>query len=152
MNLFLFRFNGIIGKFIYENLTKMKSPFYLCLLFILLSNSFLFAQDAKYQKIHPFDLNKFNLKIQEQNPPGLDQLLKILPDTALISSRNQNDMPVLDSQNGQISFMPTMPIRTDINYTMPIKKYDLSYPYVPEERIDSILNFRNKKNIPLNLE
>ena len=127
--------------------------FLLSTVFALLSTSSLYAQDSKYDRIYPFDADKFNEQFQYQNELGLDYSPKIQQDSALLSRSKQSNMPMLEVQKGHSSYnMPTMEIRNDIQYTMPIKKYDLCYPYVPQDRIDSILNLRKKRLIPLNPE
>ena len=116
---------------------------------IILSATYLFGQESKYDRIFPFDSEKFEKKFNEKSPMDLDKSLKFQAEATLLSRRNKNSMPLLEIQKDHLPKMPNMSIRKDINYTMQIKKYDLQFPFVPDSRIDSLFKNDSMKVIPI---
>ena len=116
--------------------------------FVLFCFSSSWSQESKYERLHQFDQEAFSKRFEKSNENNFQNELKTSNDTTILSRTNETVMPVFLPKSNNYS-MPNMSIRDDINYTMQIKKYDLCYPYVTQERIDSLLNLKKSKIIPL---
>jgi len=107
------------------------------------------AQDTRYQKIHPFDHEKFEERLREFNQLQLDTIN--LPMDSITAKKNeQYSMRILEIPENKIALMPTLPLGKDMQYTMPIKRYH-NY-YIPKSLIpkqDSL--FRNDDLLHLHI-
>ncbi len=114
------------------------------LLVLIAATSTLFGQDAKYQKLFQFDIEKFKERLKENNSFELDALPEI--QGVIASNFNKNySMRWFEVKEEDMAQMPNMSIRKDVHYTMKIKKYELQYPYAKPDRIKKLLENKDLK-------
>ena len=119
-----------------------KSTF---VLFVLISiTCSLYGQDSKYQRLYPFDNEKFKERLKEYNSLVLDTVPNL--EEALASNiNNKYAMKWHKVEEDEMAPMPNMQIKKDVNYHMQIKKYELQYPYVKPDRIEKLLENKDLK-------
>lgn len=97
----------------------------------------LFGQDLKTQRLFPFDNERFKEALEEHNRFIPDSMIN--PDESIRQKLDdRNTMQIYPVPKDQ---MPNMVFRNDIKYTLRIKKYNLCYPYTPE---DTVSNHQNR--------
>jgi len=100
-------------------------------------SNLMLGQDSKTLRLFPFDNEKFKEALEERN--------RLIPDSMI--NPNESIRQKLDDRNSMQIYpvpkdqMPNMVFRKDINYTLRIKKYNLCYPYTPE---DTLANRQNR--------
>jgi hypothetical protein len=107
----------------------------------------LMAQELKYERIYPFNDEKFQERLNELNHFKSDSLL-ILNDTLSANINNKYPMRILELQGDKMAGMPMMNINKDLHYTMPIKNYD-SFNIHKSEKLEQDSIFRRKGLPPL---
>ncbi|NJN26911.1 MAG: hypothetical protein HC819_13485 [Cyclobacteriaceae bacterium] len=102
---------------------------------LICSTTTLFAQ-SRFNKQYSFDKERFHQRLENH------QIAK-LNDTTLPGQETAGQMPVFHPNKHNMSKMPKMSIRRDINYAMRIKKYDLYYPFTGKidelHRLDQVV-------------
>ena len=99
-------------------------------LIFLFFTSAVLCQVNQDEMITPFNKEKYE-KLKEYTPLDQGRVLTLL-DTIYSNMQHPNAIRVVPVPEQSMERMPNMRIRGDVQYTMKINKYNLTYPYAKD--------------------
>ena len=125
----------------------MTGKFIIIMLFLGNVGGPLMAQELKYQRIYPFNDEKYKERLNDFNHLKSDSLL-IMNDTLANNKNNKYPMRILELQGDNMAIMSMMNIDKDMQYNMPMRKYD-NFNIHKSEQLQQDSLYRRKDLSPL---
>jgi len=125
----------------------MTGKFIIIMLFLGSVGGPLMAQELEYQRIYPFNDEKYKERLNDFNHLKSDSLL-IMNDTLANNINNKYPMRILELKGENMATLPMMNIDKDLNYNMPMRKYD-NFNIHKSEQLQQDSVYRRKNLSPL---